>query len=185
MPATTPARTLVDVLRTAEDRFRAQELVDALVRQGAPSRVDVEEALAWQRGWPGIVQAREAWAHASPLSESPLESRHRVCSRDAGLLVPEQQVKLWDSAGRLVARADFLFRAQHTIVESDGKVKYADPDDQQLRGSNALWDEKRREDRLRDLGFEVVRATWGDSIDPTDLMRRVLRAFDRAAARVA
>ena len=44
----------------------------------------------------------------------------------------------------------------NVVVEFDGKVKYAAGDPE------VLWDEKRREDRLRRLGYVVVRITWAD-----------------------
>jgi hypothetical protein len=45
---------------------------------------------------------------------------------------------------------------------------------------------KLREDWLRDMGLEVVRATWADRLDHgQSLVRRVLRAFDRQQRRAA
>ncbi|MDP9183022.1 MAG: type IV toxin-antitoxin system AbiEi family antitoxin domain-containing protein [Actinomycetota bacterium] len=185
VPVTTGPRTVVDVLRNAPDRFEALTLADGALRDGV-SRVRVDEMINWCEGWPGIQQARAAWALAEALSESPLESRHRLLFREAGLPEPELQVKVRDLAGRVVARVDFLFRAQRTVVESDGKVKYLDDARANRRRNDVLWDEKVREDRLRDLGLEVVRATWADTKDGGhDLVRRVSRAFDRAARRAA
>ena len=73
------------------------------------------------------------------------------------------------------ARVDALFAEQRTIVEFDGRVKYDDPD--------AIWREKLREDRLRELGYEVVRVTWAELFDPVALAAKVRRAFDRARRR--
>jgi hypothetical protein len=44
-----------------------------------------------------------------------------------------------------------------------------------------LWDEKAREDRLRDLGWQVVRWLWEDLQHPERLRERLLRAFARGA----
>ncbi len=41
-----------------------------------------------------------------------------------GLPTVEPQVVIRDERGSLVGRVDFLFRAQRTIVEFDGLVKY-------------------------------------------------------------
>jgi hypothetical protein len=175
LPVTTCERTLVDLLRTAPDRLVAQVLADGFRRQALPEG-DVARVLAACAGWPGIRQAREAWGHASPLSESPLESRCRVWFRDGGLPELDLQVVLGDETR--TARVDFLFRAQRTVVEADGKVKYTEPE--------ALWAEKNREDWLRELGFEVVRATWADGRDGgAALVARVLRAFDRGGRQAA
>ncbi len=57
------------------------------------------------------------------------------------------------------------------LVEFDGLVRYAGADD--------LVAEKRREDRLRALGYEVVRVMWADLEHP----ERILRAIRQAIAR--
>ncbi len=60
------------------------------------------------------------------------------------------------------------------IVEFDGAVKYGDC------GPDTLIAEKVREDRLRDLGYQVVRVCWADLARPTELLRRIRRAIDRS-----
>lgn len=41
-----------------------------------------------------------------------------------------------------------------------------------------------KEDRLREIGFEVVRLTWADLNGPVaDVRRRIRNAMDRAATR--
>lgn len=182
LPLTSGPRTVADVLRTAADRLVAQQRADEAVRAGV-ERSPVDEVLAWCEGWPGVRQAREAWSWADGRAESPLESRCRVWFRDGGLPVPEAQVTVVLGSGR-AARVDFFFQAQRTVVEADGRVKYADPYGGDAR--TVLWEEKQREDRLRDLGLEVVRATWADGRDGgAELVRRVRRAFERAAQRAA
>ena len=75
-----------------------------------------------------------------------------------------------------MGRVDFLFRAQRTIVEFDGLVKYGGAD-----GRHALIEEKRREDQLRSLGYQVVRLIWRDLHDPSLVMRLVTDAFSRSS----
>lgn len=74
-----------------------------------------------------------------------------------------------------LGRVDFLFREQRLIVEFDGKVKYEGAD-----GRDALFREKRREDALRSLGYNVVRLTWRDLRDPASVERLIRKAFSRA-----
>jgi hypothetical protein len=188
VPVTTLPRTVVDLLRCADDALAAQVVADSAYRLGVDAAA-VGEVLAFCVGWPGIRQAREAWAHRDARAESPLESRHRALFRRLDLPEPELQVVIRDELGAFVARVDFLFREQDTVVESDGRLKYQGDGIEGPREAatrNALWQEKRREDRIRDLGLEVVRATWADSEDGgADLDRRIRRAFTRAARRRA
>jgi hypothetical protein len=184
MHVTTAARTVVDLLRNVPDELAAQVVADGALGAGVP-RDAVAAVLDYCRGWPGVRQARVAWEHADAGAESPLESRHRALFRRLGLPVPETQVRVRDASGRVVARVDFLFREEWTVVESDGRVKYESAGEP---GSpvTSVWDEKRREDVLRDLGLEVVRATYADSVDGgADLADRIRRAFARAARRRA
>ena len=45
--------------------------------------------------------------------------------------------------------------------------------------SDAVYQEKCREDALRDLGWQVVRWNWADLKDPAAIRRRLERAFKR------
>jgi hypothetical protein len=88
----------------------------------------------------------------------------------------ETQVTVLDPQGALVARVDFLLDGC-VVAEADGVGKYADAAD--------LWAEKRREDRLRELGFGVVRWGWDDMwTAPYDVARR-LRAERARGHRIA
>ena len=139
------------------------------------TRGDLDQALELSRLGRGRPWARATVAVADGHSESPGESLTRLLLASAGLPTPEQQVDVYDDAG-LVGRVDFLFRAAGVIVEFDGAVKYDGAE-----GRRALVREKRREDRLRALGYEVVRLTWADLQHPLEVHRRFLAAARRAA----
>ena len=147
---------------------------DAALRTGQVTREDLEIALRVARLGPGSADARAAVDLADGLSESPGESWARVLFVSLGLPKVEPQVVIRDRRGRFVGRVDFLFRAQRTIVEFDGLVKYGGAD-----GRQALIDEKRREDQLRSLGYQVVRLTWRDLHDPALVKRLISEAFLR------
>jgi hypothetical protein len=114
---------------------------------------------------------------ATGLHESVGETLSSELMRALGLPEPERQVLIRDPSGSAVGRVDFLFRSRRTIVEFDGLLKYTSPE--------VLRREKLREDRLRALGYEVVRLTWADLADPVRVHRLLTAAFARAAARAA
>lgn len=171
VPVTTLARAAADLAR--EESFRsALVVVDAALAQGL-TLDQLVAVLDRCRSWPGVAQARKVLAWADGRAESPLESISRAGFVRCGLPMPEPQVEIWHE-GALVARVDFLWRAQHVIGEADGRVKYASVAD--------LYAEKRREERLRDLGFEVVRWDWSSAYHPErGLDSAIRRALVRGA----
>jgi len=150
---------------------------DAGLAGGQVTMEDLRRALRVARLGPGKADALAAIGLADGLAESPGESWTRVVFTSLGLPSVELQVKILDERAVFVGRVDFLFRAQRTIVEFDGLVKYGGVD-----GRQALVDEKRREDRLRSLGYQVVRLTWRDLFDPTLVKHLVTAAFARNLA---
>lgn len=69
-------------------------------------------------------------------------------------------------------------------MEFDGFVKYSRADPYRLDRcpTEVLVAEKIREDRLRELGWIVLRVTWSELDDPAALRRRVERALALADA---
>jgi hypothetical protein len=112
--------------------------------------------------------------------ESWLESRSVVALHRLDLPVPRGQVNIFDEARAHVARVDFLWTEHGVVGEADGWAKYqlvADPTAQW----EALKAEKVREDRLRDLGYEVIRWTAAEALRPeTGLGPRLARALARS-----
>lgn len=147
--------------------------VDAALRRNLIGDVEIARLLEVTEFWPGGPMARAALAFGTRLSESAGESRLRVLMHDQGLPKPVPQYVFEDVAG-FVARVDFYFPAQRTVVEFDGLVKYAEG------SAEVLVREKIREDRLRALGLEVVRITWSDLARPESVAARLREAFARA-----
>ena len=173
VPVTSLARTAVDVAR-ARGHTAGVLVADAVLAAGV-SRTVLERVLDGRSGWPGAGAARTAVSFADARSESPLESLGRVRFAEQGLPAPALQVVVADADGPF-ARVDQCFEEHRTVAEADGALKYATTAD--------LFAEKRREDRLREAGFEVVRYTWDDALHrPDALAARVRRAFLRAASR--
>ncbi|NNM46812.1 type IV toxin-antitoxin system AbiEi family antitoxin domain-containing protein [Knoellia koreensis] len=149
---------------------------DAALQSGACSVEELEEAA--ERLGPslrGKRRLRNAVAALDPKCESVGESRTRLILAALGLPF-DSQVPIRDVDGHLVGRVDFLV-AGRVIVEFDGAVKYGGED-----GREVLIAEKRREDRLRELGYAVVRITWDELADPATLLSRIRAALSRLAA---
>ena len=183
---TVDGRAVTTIERTAVDLARTRSLpgavvaVDAALRSGGDLD-EVRRILFFCASWNGSRTAGRAVAFADPGAESVGESLCRLLLVRSGLPTPRSQVEIVDGQG-FVGRVDFCFEDQRTVVEFDGRAKYGaeshgrDPLD-------VLWREKRREDRIRGAGYEVVRVAWADLDRPDEVRARVLAAFGRAARR--
>ena len=172
------ARSVVETIRYTSYQV-AVSVVDAALRQGAATPDQLLAAVELFAKRPGTRAAARAVLFGDGRSESVGESRLRVLLADLGLPEPILQPEIRDAANRLVARVDFLLARWGVIIEFDGALKYGGT------GADALIAEKVREDRLRDLGFEVVRVTWADLTQPLELIARIRRAIDRSQLRQA
>lgn len=146
---------------------------DAALRDHGIDVPELRRLLELTEFWPGSATARAALGFADGRSESVGESRLRVLIHNQGLPPPELQVVYRDSDG-IIGRVDFDFSGYNTVVEFDGKLKYAGA------SSDVLVQEKNREDRLRGIGREVVRITWPDLDRPAHTAATIRAAFARA-----
>jgi hypothetical protein len=170
---TSGARAVVEAIRATSYPVGVS-VVDLALRLRVATVEQLSDALELFANRPGIRSATWAVQFADGRAESVGESRLRVLLAELGLPAPIPQAEIYDTAGRLVARVDFLLSDWGVVVEFDGAVKYG--------GGTpaALIAEKVREDRLRDLGYEVVRATWPDLDHPPHLRARLDRAINRS-----
>ncbi|HYN29263.1 MAG TPA: hypothetical protein VES95_05260, partial [Dermatophilaceae bacterium] len=149
-------------------------VLDPALKRGLCTTADVAAHLDEGHVRYGEPAARTALGLADPTCESPGESRTRFLLRSLGFVV-RTQVTVRDPTGGFVARVDFLVGDQ-VVVEFDGAVKYAGAD-----GRDALVAEKLREDRLRALGYRVVRLTWVDLERPERVAHLVRNALAAAS----
>lgn len=141
---------------------------DAALHRGLSSVGDLESALERVRTWPRAARAAACLTFLDGRSESPGESWTRFDLAVAGIeVVP--QVEIHDRFGELVARVDMVVKGTKTIIEFDGRLKYSSGD--------VLWAEKKREDRLRRLGYTIVRVTWADLHQPGRVAALVRQAM--------
>jgi very-short-patch-repair endonuclease len=146
---------------------------DAALHRGLATDQDLGDAVERVASWPHSSRAVAMLSHVDARSESVGETRLRVDLNVHGI-ESLSQVEIHDRFGHLVGRVDLLVGGK-VVVEFDGKVKYADGD------PRTLWAEKRREDRLRELGYTVVRITWADLETPGRAVAKVRRALAAAA----
>lgn len=176
---TAAARTVVDL--AGELPFKhAVVLADSALRLGQVSMRQLREALCDCSGWPGTRAAQEVVAFADKKSGSVLESVSRVVFREQGIPAPQTQVAIgdeWEQYGEV----DFLWEEYGVVGEADGLGKY------QADDRRSTWQkvraEKRREERLFDAGYEVVRWGWEDANEPPRLAGRLFAAFARGKER--
>ncbi len=178
MAVTAVARTLVDCAREWP-LTDAVVALDAALNCGLVRRRELTAAILRQRHWLGIGGAARAVDLSDGRAESPLETRGRLAIRNAGLPAPELQVELYGGRG-FVARVDGWYDDPGVALEFDGRVKYDEP----FAGRTAAevaWEEKRREDRIRDLGVEVVRIVQADLPGLVVPVQRLRQLLDRPA----
>lgn len=142
--------------------------LDAACWQSPETLTTLEELL---ERWPrlrGIGTVRHVLPCVRTGAQTPLESLSRFRFLAHGLPEPELQAPLHDSDG-LIGYVDMLWRELGVVGEADGAVKYT--------GRDVVLDEKVREDRIRALGYIVVRWTWDEILrDPQRVVARVLAA---------
>lgn len=148
---------------------------DIALREARMTPEELFWAVHAHRGARGSRAVASLARYASAEHESAGETRCSVAFRALGLPTVDRQVEIRDGAGAFVARVDFLIRAFGIVIEFDGLGKYS--------ASADVVAEKLREDRLRELGYDVVRLTWADLSRPEAIRAKVTRAMERSAGR--
>ncbi|MFH5209870.1 hypothetical protein [Antrihabitans spumae] len=182
IPVFSPVRTVVDLARTLP--FEQSVVVgDAAMQKFGLTHDELLDGLArWPRR-PGAPAARRAIRFMDGRSESVGESRSRVRMHDAGLPRPELQFEVRGEDGIFIARTDFALPELGVVGEFDGASKYGKLLRPGRTPSEAVFEEKRREDSLRDTGVEVVRWVWSELDDFDQVAERWHRAIARAQSR--
>lgn len=168
----TPApRTVIDLARygTLDTALAA---ADFALRTRLCDREELEhEALLIPPGGRGRSIARLTVDLADGLSGSPGESLSRLQMFRANFPRPVLQQEYRDEAG-LIGYVDFDL--ERLIGEFDGKTKYRIPDGVSPKeASRIVWQEKRREDRLRNFK-RVARWDWATARRPDALARYLM-----------
>jgi predicted transcriptional regulator of viral defense system len=181
---TSLARTLVDLART--DSFEAGVIAaDSAFHAHPEVASEIPEVLQRSRRHRGHSMARRALLFADGRSESVGETRLRVFLHDIGLNPPELQCEVVDDDGRFLGRVDLADLASGTLMEFDGMAKYGKDLNPHRSEMEVLRVEKRREESLREAGWQVFRVVWADLADAPALEKRLRAAFARGRRAVA
>ena len=180
------ARTVCDVARQGTLRQAVCALDSGLYQARRRSiEVALAPAVAAMDRKHGIATLRQALPLASDLSESIDESLSKVTIYESGPIpMPDAQVEIVLADGSVV-RSDFGWRDDDGVLrvvgEFDGRVKYH----RQSAASggrlaeDVIYEEKLREDAIRECGIIVARWTWSDLKTPGVLIRRLSVALQR------
>ncbi len=180
---TQPARTVVDVARTVP--FEAAVVTaDGALAHSLATQAELRDVLDTMRDWRGARGAGRVVEFADGRSESVGKSRHRVQLERIGLPRPDLQVVLGGVDGP-EDRVDFYFEEFATVAEFDGRVKYGRLLEPGETPGDVVWREKRREDRLREHGLEVVRSVWADLYRDDEVASRYRAVLARGGQRAA
>lgn len=173
MPVVTPALACLQMAVTSGGEA-GLVAADSALRKEACTQTELRrltELSCLMRGRPAVRLVAEL---ADGVRESAGESRTAWLLHLLEIEV-EVQVVIRDHDGHVVGRSDFRVKGSRVLLEFDGRMKYTDPAD--------LIAEKIREDRMRELGYEVVRLTWDDLAHPHRVRAKILAALARDAAR--
>jgi hypothetical protein len=169
IPCTSLARTLLDFAAVASPRE-----LQYLVTQAEVLRIfdlsAVQEVIGRSRGRRGVARLRRAVAAHDPRSErtrGELERRFLALCARAELPPPEVNAPL--VLDGLQMEADFLWRDARLIVEADGR-EFHDT-------VGAFEADRRRDQRLVQAGWRVIRCTWRQVVDEPAQLARTLRVL--------
>jgi len=161
---------------------------DAALRRNLTTPDELRDVARTIESHPRTKALRSLLELADGRRESPGETRLGYALHLMGVdVTPQFEV----TEPRIHAFIDFVVDGVMVAIEFDGKVKYdrtldqVDHNGRKLSPQEVLWLEKKREDRLRELGYEIVRVVWAELDDLPALTQRIRAAIARARPRVS
>lgn len=165
---TTPRRTAIDCLALLPYQ-EAERLMARVRTRDILTLPGLVAATEEYRGRPGVVQLQRLLAETRTGALSEAERRLRAILGHAGIGGWEADQPIVVN-GRLLARADVLFRAERLIVEVDGRVAHQDFDA-----------DRERLNALTLAGFTVLRFSWQQLVRRPWYVREQIEAALRQA----
>lgn len=154
IPVTTPLRTIADVILRV-DRYSAVSVLDSAINKRIVALDDLATIPALIRGRRGAVAARTFLSEVDGRAQSPLETRTRLRCVDGRVPPDELQVSIRDADGYLLGIGDLGWLGARIIGEADGVEPHGTPE--------AIFADRRRQNRIANAGWLVLRFTWADT----------------------
>ena len=170
---TSRLRTVADVARYV-DVVEATVILETALHRRIVSKGQLQAWIDSHSGFRGIGVLRQALELADHRAESPMETRLRLLFIFAGLPRPSVQVRLYDSRGLFLARADVYYPIHRLVIEYDGAAH-----------RHSLAADNRRQNRLLEAGYRLLRFTAEDVLTtPAETVLIVSRALAASAQTV-
>ncbi|MCW2852767.1 MAG: hypothetical protein JWM84_2431 [Nocardioides sp.] len=177
---TTPTRTVLDCCNLLSTEA-GLVLANWYLHEGLTTTEELEARYVELQRSPRMLAVRLVLRLADGRAESVGESRFLYLVWRAGLPRPVLQWDVWDG-DFLVGTVDAVWPELGVMAEFDGKVKYGRLLKPGQSAADAVFAEKVREDRIRELtGFRMIRPIWSDLERPYLLVQRLRRIMARAA----
>jgi hypothetical protein len=156
--------------------------VDAALHQKLVDPDGLEAMYRVMERWPGAQRLQIVVRMADGGAASPGESRSRYLFWTSNLPAPQLQFHVYDEHGVLIGITDFAWPEHRLLGEFDGKVKYARLLKPGQEAGDVVFEEKRREDLLREVtGWKMGRLVWSDLSTPAVTGARFARLLGLAA----
>lgn len=169
LPATSALRTVVE-LGSRPPLVEAVIAVDMALHAHLVEMEDLRLCAADRPGRKGVVQLRQVVNLAEPAAESPMETRVRLLLVQSGLPRPEVQATLKDERGLFLGRTDLYYPVHRLCLEYDGGTH-----------RESLAEDNRRQNRLLNAGFRLLRFTAADVLRaPDSVVSQVRQALGRS-----
>jgi len=167
IPTTGIQRTLLDLCAVVSKR-RAAHVMDDALRSGLTTLEKLRELLTTPRaGTRSLRELLDARDDRDVSVESPLETALLGLFRKHGIPLPVPQHCVMEG-GDVIARLDFAYPELRLGIEADGF---------RWHGGVERWRrDLRRENRLKLLGWTVLRFSWWDVHERPEMVASQIRA---------
>ena len=165
IPVTTVARTIADLADVLPDRAVERALEQATNMEILDGHALADQIARHPRA--ACLRRLTSRGRIDTPTESVQEERFLALCRSPGVPEPERQIWLDPHDGWPMVRADFLWRAQRLVIETDS-VRF--------HGTRRAFEsDRRRDQRLILAGWRVIRITWRQVIETPQVVIGLLR----------